>query len=66
MIFFTSDHHFYHSNIIKYCQRPFHSVEEMNEEMIRRWNSVVGVDDTVYYLGDFSLAKRPVELFAPL
>jgi calcineurin-like phosphoesterase family protein len=52
MIFFTSDHHFYHANIIKYCKRPFQSVEEMNEEM-------------VYYLGDFSLAKRPVELFAP-
>lgn len=65
MIFFTADHHFYHANIIRYCQRPFHSVEQMNEEMVRRWNSIVRPADTVYYLGDFSMAKRPVTLFAP-
>ena len=55
MIFFTSDHHFYHTNIIKYCQRPFQSVEEMNEVMVERWNAVVGKNDTVYYLGDLEL-----------
>ena len=65
MIFFSSDHHFYHSNIIRYCQRPFLSVEEMNEEMVRRWNTVVQPEDIVYYLGDFSLAKRAVTVFAP-
>lgn len=64
MIFFTSDHHFCHANIIKYCKRPFESVDQMNEEMVRRWNEVVGDEDTVYYLGDFSLAKQAVELFA--
>lgn len=64
MIFFTSDHHFCHANIIKYCKRPFESVDQMNEDMVRRWNEVVGVEDTVYYLGDFSLAKQAVELFA--
>ncbi len=42
MIFFSADHHFYHANIIRYCSRPFNSVEEMNEEMIARWNSTVG------------------------
>ncbi|OFZ81374.1 MAG: hypothetical protein A2583_15910 [Bdellovibrionales bacterium RIFOXYD1_FULL_53_11] len=65
MIFFTADHHFYHSNIIRFCSRPFATVEEMNEELIKRWNAVVAPDDTVYHLGDFSLAYRPVELFAP-
>jgi calcineurin-like phosphoesterase family protein len=63
MIFFTADHHFDHLNIIKYCARPFTGVNEMNEEMVRRWNSVVKPKDTVYYLGDFSMAKRPVEYF---
>jgi len=66
MIYFTSDHHFYHANIIRYCKRPFANVEEMNTEMLRRWNSIVQPDDTVFYLGDFSLAKRPVEYFVPL
>jgi len=40
-------------------------VEEMNEEMIRRWNETVGPDDTVYCLGDFSLAFAPVEHITP-
>lgn len=56
--FFTSDHHFFHHNIIKYCGRPFSSVEEMNAEMTRRWRDVVGDDDTVYYLGDMFMGKR--------
>lgn len=63
MIYFTADHHFDHQNIIKYCARPFSGVNEMNQEMVRRWNSVVKPEDTVYYLGDFSMAKRPVEFF---
>lgn len=60
-IFFSSDHHFYHNNVIRYCGRPYDTVEEMNEDLIKRWNSVVSPEDTVYYLGDFSLAFRPVE-----
>lgn len=56
-IFFTSDTHFNHANVIKYCTRPFDSVEEMNREMITRWNAVVGPEDTVYHLGDFALGK---------
>lgn len=51
-IFFTSDTHFNHANIIKYCKRPFDNVEQMNEELIRRWNEVVRPEDTVYHLGD--------------
>jgi len=54
-LFFTSDHHFGHANIIRYCDRPFSSTEEMEEEMSRKWNEIVGPKDIVYHLGDFTL-----------
>lgn len=57
MIYFTSDLHLGHINIIKYCSRPFSSVEEMDGELIKRWNSVVTKKDTVYILGDFAFYK---------
>lgn len=53
-IWFTSDTHFWHTNIIKYCERPFSSVEEMNEVLIKNWNDRVGKDDIIYHLGDFA------------
>lgn len=56
MIWFTSDHHFYHKNVIRYCNRPFKSLEEMHEELIRRHNSLVDPSDTVYMLGDISFS----------
>jgi calcineurin-like phosphoesterase family protein len=65
MIYFTSDLHIWHANVIKYCTRPYSSVEEMNEMLVKNWNDTVGPDDTVYCLGDFSMAARPVETFTP-
>lgn len=52
-IFFTSDLHFGHENVIRFDNRPFNAVEEMDEEMIKRWNAKVGKGDIVYVLGDF-------------
>lgn len=56
-IWFTSDLHFGHENVIKYCDRPYHNANEMNADIIARWNKQVGENDTVYVLGDFSLSK---------
>lgn len=53
-IFFTSDNHFNHVNIIKLCNRPFTDVEEMNKKLIENWNKVVSNDNTVFHLGDFA------------
>lgn len=51
--YFTSDFHFDHANVIKYCNRPFVDVDEMNRVMLNAWNSVVTDADEVYFLGDF-------------
>lgn len=53
MIWFTSDLHLSHFNVIKYSNRPFSSVQQMNEELIKRWNNKVAQNDTIYVLGDF-------------
>ncbi len=55
--FFTSDLHFFHANVINFCQRPFGSVEHMNEHMIEKWNNIVGDKDHIWMLGDFSFGK---------
>lgn len=52
MNYYIGDWHFGHKNIIRYDKRPFSTVESMNEELIKRWNSVVSPKDTVYVLGD--------------
>lgn len=54
-VFFTSDTHFTHANIIRFCSRPFKNVEEMDETMIANWNRVVGENDIVFHLGDFCM-----------
>lgn len=53
-VFFYADPHFGHKNVIRYCNRPFTSVSEMNTQLIKNFNKVVGHDDVVYILGDFS------------
>lgn len=55
MYFFTSDEHYGHKNIIAYCNRPFSTIEEMDEEIIKRHNEVVSKGDIVIHGGDFSL-----------
>ena len=51
MIYFTSDTHFGHKNVIRLCGRPYETVEEMDEDMIEKWNRKVTELDTVYMAG---------------
>ena len=51
-IWFSSDFHLGHNNIIQYCSRPYLDVEEMNRNLIDNWNSLVKEGDTCYLLGD--------------
>ena len=59
-IFFTSDLHFGHKNILKFTKpRPFATIEEHDQAIINNWNSVVNRDDTVYVLGDIAMNMDP-------
>lgn len=51
--------HFGHENIINLCDRPFSSVDEMDEVLIENWNKAVSAEDTVYHLGDFAYKGPP-------
>lgn len=58
-IFVISDLHLNHSKILRHCHRPYRTLRQMNSDLVRRWNSVVGEHDTVYHLGDFSIRGGP-------
>lgn len=58
MKYFTSDLHFGHKNVIKYCNRPYKSVEEMDKVIIETWNQQVSDSDSVYFMGDFGINKN--------
>lgn len=51
-LYFTSDLHFNHKNICKYCNRPYSSVLDMNDGIIRNWNTVINENTDVIVLGD--------------
>lgn len=52
MIYYTADQHFGHLNIIRFCDRPFVTVAEIDEALIKNWNNIVSDHDIVYILGD--------------
>lgn len=62
-VWFWADTHFHHRNIIDFCGRPFGSVEEMNDEMVRRWNERVGERGEIFFLGDFGFSSKVRETF---
>jgi calcineurin-like phosphoesterase family protein len=57
-VFFTADTHFGHDRIRGYCNRPYQTVEEMDEMLIKNWNETVPPDADVYHLGDFAFGKQ--------
>ena len=67
-VFLTSDTHFGHVNICKFTNydgsktRPWDSVEEMDEDMVQRWNETVGPNDKVYHLGDVVINRKSLQI----
>jgi calcineurin-like phosphoesterase family protein len=57
-IWFTSDQHFGHENIIKFCHRPYDTVCDMDEDLIDCWNQSIAPHEKVYHLGDFTLGTE--------
>lgn len=56
-IWFTSDSHFHHANIITFCNRPFADVRAMNDALVEGWNSRVQPSDHIYHLGDVTMER---------
>jgi len=57
-VYFIGDTHFDHKNIIRYCHRPFSNISEMNQAIENNWNSTVGDNQIVYFLGDWSFGRQ--------
>lgn len=57
-VYLIGDTHFDHANIVRYCNRPFRNVQEMNETIVRNWNETVKDRDTLYFLGDWTFGRR--------
>ncbi len=57
MKYITSDTHFFHENIIRFCRGEYSGIDDMNESLIEAWNRTVSPNDTVYHLGDFAFGK---------
>jgi len=55
--YFTADLHLGHTNIIRYCDRPFHDVDEMDAALVDRWNETVADEDEVVVLGDMAMGR---------
>ena len=67
MVYFIADTHFGHKNIIELCSRPYNSTEEMNNDIINRWNRKVRGNDSVYIIGDmFFRCENPEEILSQL
>ena len=66
-IFFIGDTHFGHKNILTYCKenRAFNSIEEHDQELIKRWNSRVQDNDEVWVLGDFVFGRKNLDIITP-
>lgn len=67
-IFFTSDLHFGHSNVINFDNRPFDDVDTMNDTIIKNWNDKIPKDGIVFFMGDFSFKslKQTQKIFEQL
>ena len=69
-LFFIGDTHFGHKGIIKFSKtkglRPFKTIEEHDEELVKRWNSVVSPKDDVWHLGDAVFGARNIPIIGRL
>ena len=66
--YFIADLHFGHTNILSFDARPFKTIEEHDETLIKNWNNTVGIDDDIYILGDISWhnSTKTIEIFKQL